>query len=192
MHRGRVARASTAATKKTGRSKAAVPSSPTEKKPKGKWGGARPGAGRPRKDEIRIPGRNIADPVARKLKEESYLRQLEERARAQLQKALDHNQDQIKAYADLGELPEDPLAGADFSLRALQVSLREVLADTTLTAKERRAEVRQITRAMIPLLPVSRLHAAERLIREAAAAQDRKTADPELTPAPTSEPLQMD
>jgi hypothetical protein len=186
--------------------------------PRGGW---RPGAGRKRKHAVPAvapvdptfdvppaiaakpkapkvaappkPGPPPPDTLTATVRREAELRQLEQQAREQLQRSMQHNDKQLRAYAALGTLPEDPLAGVDYTLRVLQQSLVEVLCDNTLSAKERRAEQRQVARAMLPLLPVSRLYAAEKKIRDAENAQNRETRDPALTPAPTgSQPLQMD
>ena len=108
-----------------------------------------------------------------------------EKARKQLQAEVAESRKKASAVSKLGDLPTDPLEGVGYFLRALQLQGVEVLNDTSLTDKERRAETRAITRSMVPLLPISRLAEAEDIIKDAHATITRETKDPALTPVGT-------
>mgnify|MGYP007044033817 CR=1 FL=1 len=118
---------------------------------------------------------------------------IEKAARTRLQRSTQHNEDLKARYRELGPMPSDPLAAVDHTLRILQTSVDETLEDETLSAKERRSELRQIARSMIPLLPVARLYKAERHIRGAMSATTRNRQDPSVVPvSPAEATLTMD
>jgi hypothetical protein len=83
--------------------------------------------------------------------------------------------DPEKDYARLGPPPPDPLEGYVWALDVLYVSLFHVVHDSELTERERRKEVREITRAMAYLEPKARLFDAEARVRgdEAKLADDQ-------------------
>ncbi len=99
---------------------------------------------------------------------------------------------QLDKYADLGDMPDDPLEANTWVLRALQQSAREVLGDTALKPRARRQELRAIARALVPLTPQARLLAAESAVRDSLESRERPRLDPAMTPAPAdAAPLQM-
>lgn len=160
----------------------------SEDAPKTKNGGARPGSGRPRKGEIRIPKKLIRSPGAAAQVEKAQAildkltAQAREQARKQMQAEVEESRKKASAYAKLGELPSDPLAGVDYALRVLELQLVEVIGDASLTDEKRRAETRAITRSMVPLLPIARLSEAVSILDEAQGTIARDTKDPPLTP----------
>lgn len=70
----------------------------------------------------------------------------------------------------------------------LRKSAEEVMTDTGINSRDRRAELRAISKAMMPLMPAVRLLEAERAVRGAQQTQDRPKKSATLTPAPSSGP----
>lgn len=89
----------------------------------------------------------------------------------------------VRDFEALGDAPADPLAAAEWAFRAQAVALREVMLDSKMSERDRRSEMRTISRAMNALLPKARLRQAELLITE----QNEKAAvvvapEPEAAP----------
>lgn len=90
----------------------------------------------------------------------------------------------VHNYAELGDAPHDPLEAAEWAFRANAVTMREVMMDPGMSAKERRSEIRTISRTMNMLMPKARLRQAEKLLRGDASKLKASKAGPTLTAAP--------
>jgi hypothetical protein len=63
----------------------------------------------------------------------------------------------IKDYAEIGELPADPLEAMEWGFKALMISLKKTLEDPEIPELRRSHEIRQHLRAARDQLPKARL-----------------------------------
>lgn len=83
-------------------------------------------------------------------------------------------------YAKAGDPPLDPLAAVEWFAKVLTIAAQQVIADGTISEKNRRNELRQIAKSVSTMVPLERLLEAERKVRRAADEMDRPNADSEL------------
>jgi hypothetical protein len=66
----------------------------------------------------------------------------------------------------MGDMPTDPLEAMEYGFKALMISLKKTLEDSSLTELRRSHEIRQILRAARDHLPKARLAELDRRLTE--------------------------
>lgn len=71
----------------------------------------------------------------------------------------------LELYRKLGDPPDDPLEAIEYMMRSLVIQGREVMLDSTLEPRVRRAEHRAIARAVLSCVPRQKLKKAHDVVK---------------------------
>lgn len=131
------------------------------------------------------PKPSVADDRVAKLElEVAALREQLEAAKrkhaAELEAARARNPPPAAPPAEIANLPAppgDPLAAQVYAYQVMMLSLHDAAKDTTISARERRKELRTIAASAAKLMPRARLHQAEQLVLNDRAELQKKARD---------------